>query len=90
MSDERIKRYSREEIMATPKEIYELLAESKPSTVTLPACSIRINESDSMAAKLLLWLYENMPEDATQGDLSDVLDSAKWWSLFFAAATEGK
>jgi hypothetical protein len=27
-----------------------------------------------------------MPADATQGDLDDVLDSAKWWSMFFGSA----
>ena len=77
--------------MTTPKGICELLAESKPiSTVTLPACSIMVRESDIMAGKLLLWLYENMPEDTTHGDLADVLDSAKWWSLFFDAAIKRK
>lgn len=38
--------------------------------------------SDAMAAKLLLWLYEQLPEEATSQDLHDVLDAAKWWTTF--------
>lgn len=40
------------------------------------------NWPDAIAAKLLLWLYEQMPEDATYGDLENTLLSALWWSQF--------
>ena len=40
------------------------------------------NRTDAVAAKMLLWLFEQMPEDATSGDLEDVLVSALWWFQF--------
>ncbi len=40
----------------------------------------QINKQDAMAAKLLLWLVEQMPDDATVGEMDDVLDAAKFWS----------
>jgi hypothetical protein len=43
-----------------------------------------------MAARLLLWLIEEMPENSTQGDLKGVLDAAKWWSIFWVAAFKAK
>ena len=52
--------------------------------------SIKIGKHDTMAAKLLLWLFDNMPEDATSGDLLDTLDAARWWSAFwFSLSTTG-
>lgn len=69
----------------TPLGFYIQLQNAKSSPFTLPSIPIALGESDFMAARLLIWLFEQMP-NATQGDLEDVLDSAKWWTLFWASA----
>jgi len=46
---------------------------------------IKVGKADAMAARLLLWLVEQMPDDATVGDQFEVLDAAKWWATFFAS-----
>lgn len=76
----------------TPREFYEFLA-STSATGTIDfgeaAISLRVGPQDAMAARLLLWLVEAMPEDATIGDLDKVLDAAKWWSTFWASLDRG-
>ena len=37
---------------------------------------------DGIAARLLLWLQEEMPDDATVSDLESVLISAMYWDVF--------
>ncbi|MCB0054986.1 MAG: hypothetical protein KDE24_36155 [Caldilinea sp.] len=72
----------------TPREFYEFLAKRETTGVIgfgEAAVSLRVGPQDAMAARLLLWLEETMPEDATQGDLDKVLDAAKWWSTFWAS-----
>lgn len=75
----------------TPREFYQSLAQSdlaqsEPHIVPVPSLPIKIGPQDIIAARLLLWLEKQMPEDATQGDLDDVLDAAKWWNTFFDSA----
>lgn len=71
----------------SPKQFYELMGSGKLlQAIMPPPTPIQIGEADVMAAKLLNWLHDEMPEDATQGDLDDVLDAAKWWSTFWGAA----
>lgn len=63
-----------------------------PARIELGAGPLRlkINEHDALAARLLNWLGEQLPEDATQGDLEDVLDSARWWAVFLGSlVTDG-
>lgn len=77
--------------MTTPREFYQSLAQSDlaqsdPRIVPVPSLPIKIGPQDIIAARLLLWLERQMPEDATQGDLDDVLDAAKWWTTFFGSA----
>jgi hypothetical protein len=67
------------------KQFYqELLAVSGPGTITLQPgpIKLRVNEHDAMAARSLLWMYDQMPEK-TVGDLLDVLDSMRWWVSFW-------
>lgn len=76
--------------MTTPKEFYESLAQVEPCIIPVPSLPIKIGQQDIMAARLLLWLYSQMSPDSTQGDIDDVLDAAKWWCVFFAAAHTAK
>lgn len=73
----------------TPKQFYERLALGVPvsAVITLSPgpIALRIGKQDEIAARLLLWLVEQMPEDATCGELDDVLDAAKYWSTFWAS-----
>lgn len=70
----------------TANEFLELLASYKlGESVTLPV-PIKIGEHDCLAAQLILWLIEQLPEDATQGDIEDVLDMAKWWAIYWGSA----
>jgi len=72
-----------------PEDFYLYLAQrvTGPQQLTLAPgpLTIRVNVQDAWAARLLLWLAEHLPEDATIGDLHDVLDAARWWSTFWAA-----
>jgi tryptophan synthase alpha subunit len=68
----------------TLREFYQRLSEAQDLsviTVDVPIPLV-IGKPDGMAAKLLLRLVDQMPPDATQGDLEDVLDAARWWSTF--------
>jgi len=70
----------------TPHEFYEQLAkvtEQMNITLSPGPFKVNVNSHDAMAAKLILWLEEQMPEDATTGDLFDVLDAAHWWATFW-------
>lgn len=50
---------------------------------------LKIGPQDIRAARLLLWMQEELlPEDATYGDMEDVLDAAKWWGTFWASIPE--
>jgi len=71
----------------TPKEFYEFLA-TTTGTSTLDfgdSIQLRIGPQDALAAKLLLWLINAMPDNATTGQMDDALDAAKWWMTFWAS-----
>lgn len=44
---------------------------------------------DALASKLLLWLFDQLPPEATQGDTEEVLQMALWWVQFWAMVREG-
>ena len=72
----------------TPNEFYEKLQSAKESdivTLSPGPLKIRVGQSDAMAAKLILWLQDEMPEDATISDLFDVLAAATWWATFWSS-----
>jgi len=72
----------------TPNEFYEslqIVTESSEITLSPGPLAIKVGEHDAMAAKLLLWLQEQMPDDAIVGDLFDVLDAAHWWVTFWTS-----
>lgn len=71
----------------TIKEFYQAMAEAKPHMTSMPPIKIGIGPADIMAAKLLIWLHEQLSDDTTWGDLEDILDAAKWWVVFWASAT---
>lgn len=60
---------------------------TNPSLLTLSnkKLQIRVGQHDADAARLLLWLAEQLPESTTVGDMHDILDAAKWWSTFFSS-----
>lgn len=72
----------------TPHDFYEQIQSIDQFTIiTLSPgpFQITINQHDAMAAKLLLWLEDQMPEDATIHDLTKVIDAAQWWSTFWSS-----
>jgi len=71
-----------------PTEFYDRLqAVTESSTLALSPgpLVVKVGVADAMAARLLLWLYEEMPEEATIGDMFDVLDAAHWWATFWSS-----
>ncbi len=62
-----------------------LQAIKEPTEVTLSPgpFTANCNWQDAVAAKLLMWLFHKMPEDATYGEAERVLMSALWWLQFF-------
>jgi len=72
----------------TPRDFYKHIQSIDQSTIiTLSPgpFQIRVGQHDAMAAKLLLWLEDQMPEDATVADLIKVLDAAQWWNTFWSS-----
>lgn len=72
----------------TPNEFYEQLSSvDGPSEISLGPgpLVLKVNQHDALAARLLLWLGEQMPDDATVGDLFDTLDAAHWWATFWSS-----
>jgi len=70
----------------TPKEFYQRLSTlTEKEVITLSPGPIKIiaYPADALAAKMVLWLLEQLPEDATEGDAEDVIDMAKWWIMFW-------
>ena len=64
----------------SPNDFFKQLSIALPGVAPVPPLQIKFGEADIMAAKLLLWLQEEMP-DATTGDFEDILDAAKWWRV---------
>lgn len=71
----------------TPHDFYEHIQSIDQPQVTLSPGPfiIKVSQHDAMAAKILLWLEDQMPEDATIHDLTKVLDAAQWWSTFWSS-----
>lgn len=71
----------------TSEDFYKYIAELEEGhneiTLSPGPFSLKVGQGDVTAAKLLLWLYEEMPENATVGDLLDALQSALWWATFW-------
>lgn len=75
----------------TPQEFFQRMAgmpENETAQIKLPM-PIEINHTDIWAAKMILWLAEQKP-DITLGEVEAILDSARWWSVFWASALEAK
>lgn len=69
----------------TANEFFHQLSTITQSRRFTPPIDIQVGPHDALAAKLLLWLQEQMADNATEGDLEDVLDAAKWWTVLFAS-----
>lgn len=80
----------------TPHEFYEelqaTLADTPNAIIKLSmgegdgdgGLSFNVSQDDAMAAKLLLWLEDQMP-DADMWTVFEVLDAAHWWATFWTS-----
>ncbi len=70
----------------TIQQALEILATDNEKRVAfgLPK-AIKVGKHDTMAARLLLWLYENGEENQTVGDVVDILNAAQWWQTLFSS-----
>jgi hypothetical protein len=59
------------------KEVITLAPTPAGEPLTMLACA-----ADAWAARLMLWLIEQLPPETTQGELEDILDMTKWWAQF--------
>lgn len=78
--------------MTKPCEFYDrlqLVTESSILSLSPGPWVVRVDVADAMAARLLLWLEEEMPEDATIEDMFDVLDAAHFWATFWSSLKGG-
>lgn len=69
-------------------EFYEklqLVTGQNTTTLSPGPLKIGVSQSDAMAARLILWLEQVMPDEATIGDLLDVLAAATWWVTFWSS-----
>lgn len=83
----------------TPHEFYEelqaTLADTPNAILELSmgegdgGLSFNVSKEDAMAAKLMLWLEEQMPDD-TLWDVFEVLDAAHWWATFWTSLSRGE
>lgn len=62
--------------------VKEIANTKKPTALVDMPVTISIGKSDADAAKLLMWMFENMP-DATSGEYHDALAAAQWWLTLF-------
>lgn len=77
----------------TQKEFYQQLAtltERELLTLHPGPFAFVGTRADALAAKLLLWLFDQLPEEATQGDVEEILGMALWWVQFFNMLREGE
>ena len=81
----------------TPKEFWQQIAtlETKEIITLAPKpggqpLTMLASEADMWAAKLMLWLIEQLPAETTQGELEDILDMAKWWAQFWHMTYQAK
>jgi hypothetical protein len=76
-----------------PTEIYRRIAEMDFDkgvlTLSPGPLSLAVGESDKRAAEFLEWWMEKYP-DARASELYDMMESAKWWFIFFVASYEAK
>jgi len=76
-----------------PTEFYDRLqtvTESSTLALSPGPLVVKVGVADAMAAKLLLWLYNEMPENATVRDMFDVLDAAHWWATFWSSLSDSE
>ena len=78
--------------MSTPLEFYQKLQNMEPGTITMSPGPFRIGigPADAMAAKLILWLLEQLPDDVTTGNFLEVLDCARWWTVYWAGVHDAE
>ncbi len=71
----------------TPNNFLKQMAAMPPTPglLTIYPGPVRMNvgPADMEAAKLILWLLEQLPDEATYGQVDDILDAAKWWMAFW-------
>lgn len=70
----------------TPREFYQQISEVDERTrITLAPGPLEMiaSREDGLAGRLVLWILQEMP-DLTQGELEEVLQTALWWSRFWA------
>jgi len=66
--------------------VLKQLAEiSGPAVIRAQGSRFSVSADDALGAKILLWLLNHTREHATVQEISDALDSAKWWLQFFDA-----
>jgi hypothetical protein len=46
---------------------------------------IRVDRRDALAAKFILWLDQELPDDITVGDLLNALAAATWWVTLWSS-----
>ena len=76
-----------------PVEVFKHLKEvTEATTLTLAPgpLVIRVNTRDAMAARLIEWLTNQLPDDATLGEFLNILAAAEWWTTFWSSLENGK
>lgn len=81
----------------TPIEFFERLsgrleeirAGKNELTLSPGPMPLMIGEQDVYAARLILWLLDQMPDDVTFGEVEDIVIAALWWLHFWAAQPGG-
>ena len=73
----------------TPRDFFELMQSGNmKKEISLPF-PLELGTSDILAAELILWLIDKMPE-GTIGDINNVLDSAKFWHIYWSSVFYAK
>lgn len=71
--------------------LINIVAEIKASDedgilVNLPAQQVRVTKHDARGLKVLAYIEQMLPDDATMADMLDVLDAGRWWAIYFGAS----
>ena len=73
--------------MARPIDTLRRMAGIDGPATLSAKITIRLSAKDAIAARLLLWLMDEYP-DMTQGELDDVLDNAKFWTMYYGSIAD--
>lgn len=71
----------------TRDELLKAISEGNQIVIDVPM-KVATHWTDTKAAEMLKWLFDNVPAETTWREAHDILDAAKWWITLIEATRE--